>query len=132
MQYIIMLAISFGLALVDFIFGFLKGYVKHNINSQKMRQGGVNKLCELIIMATACGLEIGIQALGRYYASGSLETFTRIMGVLAALAVCGYITVMEIVSILENYAEINKNAKWVKRVLRFLKVVENDEKEEKK
>lgn len=132
MQYIIMLAIVLGLALVDFIFGFLKGYVKHNINSQKMRQGGVNKLCEVIIMLTACGLEIGIQALGRYYASGSLETFTRLMGVLAALAVCGYITVMEIVSILENYAEINKNAKWVKRVLRFLKVVENDEKEEKK
>lgn len=132
MQYIIMLAIVLGLALVDFIFGFLKGYVKHNINSQKMRQGGVNKLCEVIIMLTACGLEIGIQALGRYYASGSLETFTRIMGVLAALAVCGYITIMEIISILENYAEINKNAKWVKRVLRFLKVVENDEKEEKK
>lgn len=131
MQYIIMIAIVLGLALVDFIFGFLKGYVKHNINSQKMRQGGVNKLCEVIIMLTACGLENGIQALGRYYASGSLETFTRIMGVLAALAVCGYITVMEIVSILENYAEINKNAKWVKRVLRFLKVVENDEKEEK-
>lgn len=131
MQYIIMLAIVLGLALVDFIFGFLKGYVKHNINSQKMRQGGVNKLCEVIIMLTACGLEIGIQALGRYYASGSLETFTRIMGVLAALAVCGYITVMEIVSILENYAEINKNAKWVKRVLRFLKVVENEQEEKK-
>lgn len=131
MQYIIMLAIVLGLAIVDFVFGFLKGYVKKNISSQKMRQGGVNKLCEVIIMLTACGLEIGIQALGRYYASGSLETFTKIMGVLAALAVCGYITIMEIVSILENYAEINKNAKWVKRVLRFLKVVENDEKEEK-
>ena len=131
MQYIIMLAIVLGLALVDFIFGFLKGYVQHNLHSQKMRQGGVNKLCEVIIMLTACGLEIGIQALGRYYASGSLETFTRIMGVLAALAVCGYITVMEIVSILENYAEINKNAKWVKRVLRFLKVVENEQEEKK-
>ena len=131
MQYIIMITIVLGLAIVDFVFGFLKGYVKKNISSQKMRQGGVNKLCELIIMATACGLEIGIQALGRYYASGSLETFTRIMGVLAALAVCGYITVMEIVSILENYAEINKNAKWVKRLLRFLKVVENDDKEDK-
>lgn len=131
MQYIIMIAIVLGLALVDFVFGFLKGYVKKNISSQKMRQGGVNKLCEVIIMLTACGLEIGIQALGRYYASGSLEIFTKIMSVLAALAVCGYITIMEIVSILENYAEINKNAKWVKRVLRFLKVVEN-EKEEKK
>ena len=131
MQYIIMIAIVLGLALVDFVFGFLKGYVKKNISSQKMRQGGVNKLCEVIIMFTACGLEIGIQALGRYYASGSLETFTKIMGVLAALAVCGYITIMEIVSILENYAEINPHAKWVKRVLKFLKVVENDDEEDK-
>lgn len=127
MQYIIMIAIVLGLAIVDFIFGFLKGYVKRNVSSQKMRQGGVNKLCELLIMLTACGLEIGIQALGQYYASGSLEIFTKIMGVLAALAVCGYITLMEIVSILENYAEINPNAKWVRRILKFLKVVESEE-----
>lgn len=130
MQYIIMIAIVLGLALVDFIFGFLKGYVKRNISSSKMRQGGVNKLCELLIMLTACGLEISIQALGKYYSSGSLETFTNIMGVLAALAVCGYITLMEIVSILENYAEINRNAKWVKKVLKFLKVVESNEEDE--
>lgn len=130
MQYIIMLAIVLGLALVDFIFGFLKGYVKRNISSSKMRQGGVNKLCELLIMLTACGLEIGIQALGKYYSSGSLEIFTKIMGVLAALAVCGYITLMEIVSILENYAEINRNAKWVRRILKFLKVVESNEEDE--
>lgn len=129
MQYVIMLAIVLGLALVDFIFGFLKGYVKRNISSSKMRQGGVNKLCELLIMLTACGLEIGIQALGKYYSSGSLEIFTKIMGVLAALAVCGYITLMEIVSILENYAEINPNAKWVRRILKFLKVVESEEEE---
>lgn len=129
MQYIIMLAIVLGLALVDFIFGFLKGYVKRNISSSKMRQGGVNKLCELLIMLTACGLELGIHALGQYYASGSLEIFTKIMGVLAALAVCGYITLMEIVSILENYAEINPNAKWVRRILKFLKVVESEEEE---
>lgn len=132
MQYVIMLAIVLGLALVDFIFGFLKGYVKRNISSSKMRQGGVNKLCELLIMFTACGLEIGIQALGQYYASGSLVIFTKIMGVLAALAVCGYITLMEIVSILENYAEINPNAKWVRRILKFLKVVESNEEDEDK
>lgn len=129
MQYVIMLAIVLGLALVDFIFGFLKGYVKRNISSSKMRQGGVNKLCELLIMLTACGLEIGIQALGKYYSSGSLEIFTKIMGVLAALAVCGYITLMEIISILKNYAEINPNAKWVRRILKFLKVVESEEEE---
>ena len=36
---------------------------------------------------------------------------------------------MEIVSILENYAEINPNAKWVRRILKFLKVVESEEEE---
>lgn len=131
MQYIIMLAIVLGLALVDFIFGFLKGYVKHNINSQKMRQGGVNKLCEVIIMLTACGLEIAIRQLGRYYTGEVFATFLIILGVAAAILVCGYISLMEVISILENYAEINPKAKWVKRLLKRLKVVENEQEEKK-
>lgn len=132
MQYIIMITIVLGLALVDFVFGFLKGYVQRNINSQKMRQGGVNKLCELIIMVAACGLEIGIHKLGHYYANDKLETLTTVVGVFAALAVCGYITLMEIVSILENYVEINTGARWAKKLLKFLKVVEEEDNDEKR
>lgn len=130
MQYIIMLAIVLGLAIMDFIFGFCKGYVKHDINSRKMREGGVNKLCELLIMLTACGLEIGIKALGQYYGTEALSALTNIMAAAAAIVVCGYITLMEVVSILENYAKINPKAKWVNALLKRLKVVKSDDNKE--
>lgn len=134
MQYLIMIAIVLGLAIVDFIFGIMKGYVTHSLSSQKMRQGGINKLCEIIIMSTACGLEIAIQALGEYYAGDTGASFAEITGVIAAILVCGYISIMEVISILENYAEINPNALWVKRILKRLKVVddENSSKKEEK
>ncbi len=130
MQYVIMLAIVLGLAIVDFLFGFFKACVTKSVSSSKMRRGGISKLCEIIIMATTCGLEIAIQALGQYYASGLTETFTKIMGVIAALVVCGYITLMEIVSIFENYVVINPNAKWAKGILKVLKAVKNEEDED--
>lgn len=53
MQYIIMLAIVLGLAVADFATGLIKGYVTGTLNSTKMRRGGLNKICELIVMATA-------------------------------------------------------------------------------
>ena len=76
MQYIIMLAIVLGLALADFATGLIKGYITHQLNSAKMRSGGLNKICELIIMATVCGLEIGINKLGAYYESPALASIT--------------------------------------------------------
>lgn len=129
MQYLIMLVIVLGLAIVDFLFGFFKACVTKSVSSSKMRRGGISKLCEIIIMATTCGLEIAIQALGQYYSSGLMETFTKIMGVIAALAVCGYITLMEIVSIFENFVVINPKAKWAKSILKVLKAVKNEEEE---
>lgn len=124
MQYIIMLTIVLGLALSDFITGIIKGYVNNNISSKIMRRGGVNKLAELVIMATACGLEIGIRQLGQYYESDALAVIT---GTVAAIAVFGYIVIMELISILENYAEINSEASWVVKVLKRLKNVNDKE-----
>lgn len=72
MKYIIMIAIVLGLAIADFATGIIKAYVNHDLSSQKMRKGGLNKLTELVVMATACGLEIGIGYLGRYYHSAEL------------------------------------------------------------
>jgi toxin secretion/phage lysis holin len=120
MQYIIMLAIVLGLALADFATGLIKGYITHQLNSAKMRSGGLNKICELIIMATACGLEVGINQLGHYYES---DVLAGIAGAVAAIVVFGYIVIMELISILENYAEINKDAAWVGRLLKRLKNV---------
>ncbi len=126
MQYIIMLIIVIGLALSDFITGFIKAYIKNEVNSSKMRKGGVNKIGEIVVMATVCGLEIGVRALGRYY---NAETLAKIAGAVAAVGVFGYIALMELVSILENYAETNKDAVWVRRLLKRLKNVSEEENE---
>ena len=76
MQYIIMITIVLGLAVSDFVTGIIKGYVSGQLNSTKMRRGGLNKMGELIVMATACGLEVGIRALGHYYDSEALAAIT--------------------------------------------------------
>jgi len=124
MQYIIMLTVVLGLALADFVTGLIKGCINNDLNSTKMRKGGLNKLVELIVMATACGLEIGIRYLGNYYSATQLAGIT---GTITAIAVFVYIVLMETISILENYAEINSQATWVAKILKRLKNVNDKE-----
>lgn len=128
MQYIIMLAIVTGLAASDFITGIIKGYVTGMLSSAKMRKGGINKLGEIIVMATACGLEIGIKQLGNYYNSDELA---KITGAVTAIVVFVYIVIMEIISILENYSEINPEAAgWITKLLKRLKSNQDNDKKE--
>ncbi len=128
MQYIIMLLIVIGLALADYITGLIKAYCTNTLCSAKMRKGGLNKLGEIIVMLTACGLDIGIHALGRYYQAAQLSD---IAGAVTAALVFAYITIMEVISIFENYAEINPEAQgWALKLVRKLKNV-NENKEEK-
>ncbi len=126
MQYIIMLTIVLGMAVTDFLTGIIKGYVNNDLSSAKMRKGGLNKIAEILVMACSCGLEIGIKKLGNYY---SAESLAKITGAVTAVLVFGYIVIMEIVSILENYAEINREARWVRNLLKRLKSVNNDKEE---
>lgn len=128
MQYIIMLAIVIGLAVSDFITGIIKGYTTGVLSSTKMRKGGINKLGEIIVMATACGLEIGIKQLGNYYNSDELAKLT---GAVTAIVVFVYIVIMEIISILENYSEINPEAAgWITKLLKRLKSNQDNDKKE--
>lgn len=129
MQYVIMMIIVAWLAIADFITGMIKAYVTGTLSSSKMRKGGVNKVGELIVMTTACGLEAGIKALGKFYdTSQELATLT---GTVTAALVFSYIVIMEVISILENYAEINPNsAGWITKLLKRLK--SNNDKEDKK
>ena len=129
MQYIIMLLIVIGLAIADYLTGIIKAYCKNDICSSKMRKGGLNKLGEIIIMLTACGLDIGIHALGKYYQAVELSD---IAGAVTAVMVFAYITVMEIISIFENYSEINPEAKWTLKFIRKLKLFKEDEKSDEK
>lgn len=123
MQYIIMLLIVIGLAIADYLTGIIKAYCKNDICSSKMRKGGLNKLGEIIIMLTACGLDIGIHALGKYYQAVELSD---IAGAVTAVMVFAYITVMEIISIFENYSEINPEAKWTLKFIRKLKLFKEE------
>jgi len=128
MQYIIILAIVTGLAVSDFVTGIIKGYVTGTLSSSKMRKGGVNKLGEIIVMATACGLEIGIKQLGNYY---SADELAHITGTITAILVFGYIVIMEVISILENYSEINPEAAgWITKLLKRLKSNQDNDKNE--
>lgn len=128
MQYVIMLVIVAWLAIADFITGMIKAYVTGTLSSSKMRKGGVNKVGELVVMTTGCGLEAGIKALGKYYdTSTELASFA---GTAIALLVFSYILIMEAISILENYAEINPDAAgWITKLLKKLK--RNNDKEDK-
>ncbi len=79
-----------------------------------MRKGGLNKLAEIVVMGVAIGSEIGFEQLGHYYGHSKLA---GIAGTITALAVFGYIFAMEIVSILENYGEINPQASWINKIV---------------
>lgn len=124
MKYIIMLTIIIGLAAADFLTGIIKAYIKHDLSSAKMRTGGLNKLCEIIVMTVACGLEIGIELLGHYYQAAELAA---ISGTVAAGLVFGYIVIMELISILENYGEISPDAVWVRAIIKKLRSFQKQE-----
>ena len=47
MKYLIMLIIIIGLACTDFITSWIKAYIKDNVQSAKMRKGGLNKLANV-------------------------------------------------------------------------------------
>lgn len=125
MKYIIMLIIIIGLALADYITGIIKAYCTNSLSSSKMRKGGLNKLSEIIVMTVSCGLDIGIKMLGNYYESPEISA---VAGTLTASLVFAYIVIMEIVSIFENYAEINPDAQWTLKIIKRLKDFNNDKK----
>lgn len=123
MRYIIMLLIVIGLAIADYLTYIIRTYCKNDISSSEMRKVGLKKLGEIIVMLTVCGFDIGINALGKYYCATELFGIT---GAVTAVMVFAYISVMEIVSIFENYAEINPDAQWVLTIVKRLKNFNND------
>ncbi len=118
MQYLIMILIVMILALSDIMTGWIKAHIKNDYSSTVMRMGGLRKLAEIGIMLTACFFEIGMELLGKYY---SAETLAQLAGALTAISVFIYIVFMELISILENYAEIEPNAEWIQQFIKKLR-----------
>jgi hypothetical protein len=117
-----MILIVIGLAAVDFVTGIIKATVLEKVSSKTMRTGGLKKAAEILIMTAFCGLEVGLEQLCIYYGSG--EELGKIVGLISAVAVFIYISIMEIVSILENYAAIYPEAHWAKRIIKKLQNIE--------
>lgn len=128
MQYIIMFLIVLGLAFADFVTGYIKARCKDEVSSKALRIGGLHKIAELTIMATAIGLTVGLDRLGRYYSDTRL---TSLAGMFTALSVFVYIVVMELISITENFAEITPEAAWAKKIIKRLKKYERSEDNDK-
>lgn len=125
MQYIIMFLIVAGMAAADVVTGIIKAYcIDGKPDSHKMRVGGLHKLSELVVMAVAIGLHIGLTELGRYY--GADPMLTNIAGTFTAIGVFGFIVCMELVSILENFAEINPDAAWAKKYIEKIRPKEDE------
>lgn len=128
MKYIIMLLIVVGAALTDFLTGYIKAYGAGEVNSRKMRIGGLNKLCEVFVMGASIGLNIGLDRLGDYYQSQQL---TDVAGAVTAGSVFFYILLMEIVSVLENLAEIFPDAAWIGRLIKRFRLLGSEKNDDK-
>lgn len=124
MQYIIMFLIVLGLAFADFVTGYIKARCKDEVSSKALRIGGLHKISELTVMAAAIGLTVGLDALGRYYDDTRLSSLA---GLFTALSVFVYITAMELISIVENFAEITPEAAWARKILKRIKNYEKEE-----
>ena len=118
MKYIIMFLIVLGLAFADFVTGYIKAKCSDRVSSKALRIGGLHKIAELVIMAAAIGLTVGLSLLGRYYNDMRL---TDLAGMFTALTVFIYITIMELISILENFAAITPKAAWARKILGRMK-----------
>ena len=118
LKYLIMIAIVVGLAVSDWLTGNIKAHIHNDYKSSVMRAGLLHKASEFLIMTTACGFEFGIEKLNQYYENSK---FGEITGLITAGFIFLYIVFMEIISIFENYAEINPQATWANKIIRKLR-----------
>ena len=123
MIYIIMFLVVLMMCIADIITGIIKAHLTIGYCSTIMREGLLHKAQELLIMACAIGWQIGLNYIGKYY---DCEQLAGITGVVSALSVFCYLTVQELISILENYCESNPDANAAKRLIKKLKKFNDD------
>lgn len=90
---------SWGIALAcvmmvaDMVTGFIVAIINEELSSNKMRKGLLHKVLMLVLIFVCLAIEIGIS-----------HTVTLPYDVPTCEVVCGYIVVMELISVLENIA----------------------------
>lgn len=90
---------SWGIALAcvmmvaDMVVGFIAAIINEELSSNKMRKGLLHKVLMLVLIFVCLAIEIGIS-----------HTVALPYDVPTCEVVCGYIVVMELMSVLENIA----------------------------
>lgn len=101
--------------LFDILTGFLKAAANHDIDSTALRKGLLHKLSEVVAIVFAFLCEYAVQ-----YIHLGVE-------IPLVIAVCGYIIIMEIISVLENIVEVNPElGKFFSKYLSKLKEVQEN------
>lgn len=77
----------------DVVVGFIQAAINNQLSSTKMRQGLLHKVLILILIFVCLAIEIGIS-----------HTVKLPYDIPTCEVVCGYVIVMELISILENIA----------------------------
>lgn len=77
----------------DVIVGFIQAAINNQLSSTKMRQGLLHKVLILILIFVCLAIEVGIG-----------HTVKLPYDIPTCEVVCGYVIVMELISILENIA----------------------------
>lgn len=91
-----------------------------------MRIGGVHKICEILVMFFICFLGVMFDELGKLYNEPIIPS---ISGKVTTYGACGYITLMELISICENLSAIFPNAKILAKIIKALDTIKSDEEE---
>lgn len=78
----------------DVVVGFIQAAINNRLSSTKMRQGLLHKVLILILIFVCLAIEIGIS-----------HTVKLPYDIPTCVVVCGYVIIMELVSILENIAK---------------------------
>ena len=77
----------------DVVVGFIQAAINNQLSSTKMRQGLLHKVLILILIFVCLAIEIGIG-----------HTVKLPYDIPTCEVVCGYVIIMELISILENIA----------------------------
>ena len=86
-----------GVILLDIITGIIKAIKNKKFDSSKMRKGGINKICEVLVLILGLLLKT------------ALPHFKITLNFDVLFVISSYIFFMEVVSIIENIGEINEN-----------------------
>lgn len=87
------IALACVMVVADMVVGFITAIINEELNSTKMRKGLLHKALMLILIFVCLAIEIGIS-----------HTVALPYDVPTCEIVCGYIVIMELISVLENIA----------------------------